>query len=618
MGDLVRAVRLAVADLRHEWVLTLCIVLAIATAAAPLVILLGLKEGVVSTLRDRLVEDPVNRELIPRLTQPYAQVFFDDLAGRPDVAFVTPSILAGASVISARVALGEDGRRELVNIGLEPTGPGDPLLVENGVAEAPGEGEIVLSAEGAARLGLAVGGASEFLVYRSGRPQPVTLTVSAVLPPRAGDAETAFAPLALVADIERFKLGLAVPERGWPGDAADPSHAYDALLAFTEQPLTASSRVQLRVGVGVSEVREAGPDDVAASYGFTPSPDLRIYHLSTSGKTVGPSTLARARDRLRAVGGLVLPIVEPRTLQIDGAPHLLRFYSADSRQAERLGGPATPWGALRRDAGTFAPVPLARPGAPTDQTALALAVPAMPGGSSGDGETLTVRALSVPLPDGIILGDGEALAPLSFGASLAGAEGSRLAVDRAGALQAGPPDFRSFRLYARSIDDVLTLEADLEALGVPTFTQGRAIERVRELDTALTAIFWILAAVGGIGAAAALGANMYASVQRKTRDYGILRLMGLSRGALFATPVIQAALVTALGAGVALAAYLGFAEVLDALFADRIRLGDRLMRLPASYAFMTFMVALGAGILSALIAAIQVTRIDPAEAIRVE
>lgn len=618
MGDLFRAVRLAVADLRHEWVLTLCIVLAIATAAAPLIILLGLKEGVVSTLRDRLVEDPVNRELVPRLTQPYAEVFFDELAGRPDVAFVTPSILAGASVISARVATGEDGRRELVNIGLEPTGTGDPLLLENGVATAPGEGEIVLSAEGAARLGLASGEASEFLVYRSGRPQPVTLTVSAVLPPRAGDAETAFAPLALVADIERFKLGLAVPERGWPGDAADPPHAFDALIAFTDRPLSASRRVQLRVGVGVTEVREATAGEVAAWYGFTPSPDLRIYHLSTTGKTVSQSTLARARDRLRAVGGLVLPLLEPRTLTIDGTPHTVRFFSADSRQAERLSGPATPWGAYRRDAGTFAPVPLARPGAPAEEAALTLTIPALPGAADASGDTLDLRAVAAPLPDAIALADGEALAPLSLGASLAGAADSRLAVDGAGALQAGPPDFRSFRLYARSIDDVLTLEADLEAGGVPTFTQGRAIERVKELDTALTSIFWILAAVGGIGAAAALGANMYASVQRKTRDYGILRLMGLSRGALFATPVIQAALVTALGAGVALVAYLGFAQAIDALFAERIRLGDSLMRLPASYALITFAVALGAGILSALIAAVQVTRIDPAEAIRVE
>ena len=53
---------LAVADLRHEWILNLCMILALAAVLAPLLLLLGLKHGTITTLRDRLVEDPVNRE----------------------------------------------------------------------------------------------------------------------------------------------------------------------------------------------------------------------------------------------------------------------------------------------------------------------------------------------------------------------------------------------------------------------------------------------------------------------------------------------------------------------------------------------------------------------------
>ena len=43
---------LAMADLRHEWILTLCLVIAVAAVVAPLLILQGLKHGTVATLRE--------------------------------------------------------------------------------------------------------------------------------------------------------------------------------------------------------------------------------------------------------------------------------------------------------------------------------------------------------------------------------------------------------------------------------------------------------------------------------------------------------------------------------------------------------------------------------------
>src|SRR5690606_39362760 len=52
---------LAAHSLRHEWILTLCLVIALAAVIAPLLVLLGLKHGTIETLRDRLVEDPVFR-----------------------------------------------------------------------------------------------------------------------------------------------------------------------------------------------------------------------------------------------------------------------------------------------------------------------------------------------------------------------------------------------------------------------------------------------------------------------------------------------------------------------------------------------------------------------------
>lgn len=631
LDGLLRAGRLALADLRHEWVLTLCLILAIAAAMAPLVLLLGLKEGVITTMRDRLVQDPYNRQLVPRVTQTYSADFFDALSSRGDVDFVIPSILAGASVISARVPDSGGGRGELVNLGLIPTASGDPLMVDNGVLEPPGDGELVLTNEAAKRLRLAAGATGEFLVYRSGRPQPVDLSVVAVLPPRAGDDESVYAPLGFVMDVEQFKLGFAIPKRGWPGDVAAPAHAFDGILAITAGPLARNERLRLRVGVGVTDVTELTPSAVAELLGVQVPEQLSYTWLEARGKTVPPSVVYRAQDRLRPLGGLVQPIVRPVELQwqegntSQAQRRRVYFLSLDQAEAGFLGVAAPPWGGYTQRTGVPSPIPLltTTPVSSGNGAELQgiLHLPARPnrtGGSGSDGRQLEVAATMRSV---VRRGEdwGTALwAPLDVGAALRGAIDRGLAVSADGALIAATPDFRSFRLYARSIDQVLELERYLDSEGVPTFTQGRQIARMQTLDAALSRVLWILGLVGGVGATAALGASLYAAVQRKTVHFGMLRLMGMSRAGLFSIPLLQAVCLAGFGALLALATYTILAQFMRGQFSQVLAPDATISELPGVYALLLIAGAIGAALVSALVAALQATRIDPAEALRAE
>ena len=56
--------RLAYRDFAHERRISLCFVLALMAVLAPLLILFGLKFGLVDTLAQRLVESPANREVL--------------------------------------------------------------------------------------------------------------------------------------------------------------------------------------------------------------------------------------------------------------------------------------------------------------------------------------------------------------------------------------------------------------------------------------------------------------------------------------------------------------------------------------------------------------------------
>ena len=140
---------LAAAHLRHEWILTLCLVIALAAVLSPLLVLMGLKHGTIQTLRERLVEDPIFREIRPAQTREFTPQWFETLASRPGVGFLNPTILPLSSVIN--VALSGQTKNELFD--LIPTASGDPLLLENGCV-IPADGEAVLTAEAARRAGV--------------------------------------------------------------------------------------------------------------------------------------------------------------------------------------------------------------------------------------------------------------------------------------------------------------------------------------------------------------------------------------------------------------------------------------------------------------------------------
>ena len=140
--------RLAILDLRHEWILTLCMILALAAVIAPLLLLMGLKYGTIATLRDRLVEDPVNREIKPLQTRDYPYEWFDEFGERDDIVFFIPTILRGASIVNAINPKTNVAER----LDLVPTADGDPLILENG-GRIPGPSEAVLSMAAAQELG---------------------------------------------------------------------------------------------------------------------------------------------------------------------------------------------------------------------------------------------------------------------------------------------------------------------------------------------------------------------------------------------------------------------------------------------------------------------------------
>ena len=55
--------RLALKDYFYERLLSACAIMGLAAVLAPLLVLFGVKSGIINTMSDRLLQDPRNREI---------------------------------------------------------------------------------------------------------------------------------------------------------------------------------------------------------------------------------------------------------------------------------------------------------------------------------------------------------------------------------------------------------------------------------------------------------------------------------------------------------------------------------------------------------------------------
>lgn len=215
--------KLAWHDYRNEARLSACAVLALVAVVAPLLVLFGLKHGLVSTLTERLERDPAVREVIPLGGARYNLDSIAELAARPEVAFVVPR----TRQIAATVDLHAEGGSQPLTVEMIPTAEGDPLVPALQLPQ--GSDEVVLSQRAAERLGVKAGDELTAAFGRavSGTPeyQRTRVKVKAVLPLEVFQRQALFARLDLLEAVEDYRDGLAVERFGWPGRDATGTRA---------------------------------------------------------------------------------------------------------------------------------------------------------------------------------------------------------------------------------------------------------------------------------------------------------------------------------------------------------------------------------------------------------
>lgn len=203
--------RLAMQDLWHDRIISFCIVSSLVAVIAPLLLLFGLRFGIVDQLQEDLTRDPRNLEIRMLSSGSYDQNWITQLQQRPDVGFA----IGQTRSLNTLADLQTDISHFIENAEVIPTSVGDPLLSK---LEIHQENDVIVTQEAARKLAARVGDTINIRVSRLlderrewGRK---SVTIVGILPATYFNRAAIFTQPSLLLAIEHFRDGYAVTELG--------------------------------------------------------------------------------------------------------------------------------------------------------------------------------------------------------------------------------------------------------------------------------------------------------------------------------------------------------------------------------------------------------------------
>ncbi len=632
MSKALQVAYLSYKDVLHEWRMTLCVMFAVAAIATPLLLFFGLKSGVMDTLENRLLGNPVTMEILSVNEKKLDPAWFEAQKSDPRVAFVIPRTRRLSA--SAEFYVKDKQKKIKKSLDLHPSDDGDTLLGHYN-ADAPQDGECVLTAEAARRIEAKPGDILVATVSRDRGSVKVTreFKVSAILPDEAGVTASAYIRLPALEQIESFKDGMAVPELGWPGSDNISSSVTPSALVILDRELDAVREAMLIQNTGFVTLKKYAPsceqqgeaeenvDNVRPYHPYIAC-DRYVYLVSSVGTPSSASDLSSLADRVRGRSdAFVFPFNPFLTVSAGG-----KTFSIIPRTA--LQRPMKDGAECSNSACEFT---VKRP----DRT-FGIS-PDMAKEIGTGAQTVTVNFHEVNARGEVVdrsveftaefeavegVRNDSALAPIALMGQLSNLQVRDLTdfetTDGGRAFSLKRRGYTGFRMYASRLDDVMALQEKLAAEDIKTVSRADRIAEVMSLDYYLGMLFWLIASASLLGAACCLVANMYAGIERKRKELAILRLLGVHGSTLCIYPLCCSLLLTVGGIVISLIVFYVLAHVVNTAFAEQLQGDEKFCNLTSFHLLITVSISVVIASFSGLAASRRVMRIEPSESLRDE
>jgi putative ABC transport system permease protein len=140
--------------------------------------------------------------------------------------------------------------------------------------------------------------------------------------------------------------------------------------------------------------------------------------------------------------------------------------------------------------------------------------------------------------------------------------------------------YAGFRMYVKSLDDVVVMRDFLMARGIEAYTFAREVESLCGIRHALPLGALLIGGTALCGLGLSLVSLSAANTRRKLRIFAQTRLMGLYARESLLFPLAQSCLVSLGAASLSLALYAGVAWGFDRACASWLAPGESVCRLP--------------------------------------
>lgn len=570
--------RFALAELLHERLFALGVAFALCSVITTTSLLWGTRNGMISSMRTRLIADPSVRELVGVENIPLPMKWYEKMRSNPQVDFVIPSVRHIS--LYGDVSAAENNGRPVEAIYM-PTARGDPL--GGGVVfDQMGGGVIpcVVSAPLAEEAGIGVGSLVRLEQSRNEEKKVVqeafTARVERVLKSREARQRLVLLPLHVIERIEDFKEGRAVQSLGWDRAVVPPLDIYDSFSLTFGSPLPEAQMAGVAKSAGLSaRIDQSG--------------DAGIEKVSFYGSEIGIDfeTVGRVLSAVRKN--------EPRIL-----PHAEAIGTSHDGMSVKMVADPTGW----MDVAGF----------------LALRERKAAGESD---EVITIRnrtslASVLAIPN-FVKREGVFVVSSQLAGVVGAAKRQPIEYDsRSGEFRPLRTGYPGFRLYSRSLEDVAKIRLSLAAEGIPVRTKEDRIDAVLALDAALGKFLLFIISAGALGGLGALSASVYLSVERSKCSYAVLQMIGVGRRYVLASSLIQSGILVTVGNLLAFVLFHIGSQLLPAVLVVGESSDGRVCYLSSSQWLLIWSASLACAFLATLPAIGKMRSADPARIARGE
>lgn len=559
----------------------LCQVLALSAIMVPVLIIFGLKYGIVSSLKERLLQNPATMEVWPTEGTEFSQEMIDRIAQWEECAFVIPTI--GAAYSSVNVVKGGAEPQFDADYELVPTAENDPLLVKTGVA-VPQEGEAVLTEPMAAALSVKSGETVTMTAWRNGGRESMSLSLKivGVIPAAySHNRSQIYTRLQTAINVEQF----IVEGKGKMKESAKLSGpCYNGIVTDSSDKAKVEPLKQLIPVLDLVTAQESGMAGVPG--------DKQV--LFRAAQRITPQTADILVENAAAMGLKAYPWVTPQQVVLpeQAGGFTLQVFTLDSLTGSADNCPPPPCLYVN----------------PAQKKAeqVTLSLPSQQGESR-----IKCRLLGAEeVPQDTAFASPQLLALLQRAKQV-----SLIWDYEEGTLYHPVLSFCHMRLYADKLENTEKLMNRLQEAGVPCNARVNSIRQVLELESGLNNLFLIICAGAGVGAAVSYAMSLFNAAELHRREYALIQLMGAGKFSLCLMPIIDAFITTLVAIGISLGVFFAASSVIGFMFRSAAGQGA-LCRLELFHISGFSAVCLGVALFAALSAAVKILSISPSEIIR--